>query len=194
MPALASFWLVAIISTFNDVSHPDTVSVLSSAEYCHSHLLEKFYLYPPLVILLFKISLLGSIFATFSQLEMASRAPNRSDLSAQLPRINATDKGEPNNDLTELSNNPGTLALFLPGSVLLMRHPERIDYLSYEYREISYVDGDEWRVNFAGLHRMILAKLQEELIDMVGKIGANGHKVTKDVLANIEPVLAKYSE
>ena|SRR6187402_26842 len=125
---------------------------------------------------------------------MASRVPNHSDLVAQLPRINVTNKREPNNDLTELSNDTGTLALFLPGSVLLMRHLESIDYLSNEYREISYVDGDEWRVNFAGLHRMILAKLQEELIELVSKIGANGREVTKDVLANIESVLAKYSE
>jgi hypothetical protein len=41
---------------------------------------------------------------------------------------------------------------------------------------------------------MILAKLQKELIDLVGEIAANHRKVTEDMLEKIERVLAKYSE
>lgn len=79
---------------------------------------------------------------------------------------------------------------------------ESLGYLSdlhHAYRQISYSYSDkttqkEWQVNFAGLHRMILVKLQKELIDLVGDIADNGHKVTEDMLERIEPVLAKYSE
>ena len=41
---------------------------------------------------------------------------------------------------------------------------------------------------------MILAKLQKELIDLVGEIAANRREVTEDMLERIERVLARYSE
>jgi hypothetical protein len=41
---------------------------------------------------------------------------------------------------------------------------------------------------------MVLAKLQKELIDVVGEVAENRGKMTEDMLERIEPVLAKYSE
>lgn len=77
--------------------------------------------------------------------------------------------------------------------MLVIRRAEPIDYLTNGYGEISYLHEAEWRVSFAGLHRMVLAKLQEELIQLIGKLRTeNG--VTKGVLENIVCVLAKYSE
>jgi cob(I)alamin adenosyltransferase len=67
------------------------------------------------------------------------------------------------------------------------------------YRQISYARykqrpaQKEWQVNFAGLHRMILAKLQKELIDLVGEIATNQGEVTENIVERIEPILAKYS-
>jgi len=41
---------------------------------------------------------------------------------------------------------------------------------------------------------MILAKLQEELIETIGQVRANDYVMSKDELATIQPVLEKYSE
>jgi hypothetical protein len=73
-----------------------------------------------------------------------------------------------------------------------------LDYLSNGYRELSYThpdDGpDEWRVNFAGLQRMILAKLQEDLIAKICQIQDNRYQVSVQIMADIEPILARYSQ
>jgi hypothetical protein len=72
-----------------------------------------------------------------------------------------------------------------------------LDYLSNEYRELSYThpdeEPDEWHVNFAGLQRMILAKLQEELIVKIRQIQDNRYQVTVQTMAEIESILARYS-
>jgi hypothetical protein len=73
-----------------------------------------------------------------------------------------------------------------------------LDYLSNEYRELSYTHPnekpDEWRVNFAGLQRMILAKLQEDLIAKIRQIQDNRYQATVHTMAEIEPILARYSQ
>jgi hypothetical protein len=73
-----------------------------------------------------------------------------------------------------------------------------LDYLSNEFGELSYYhpneEPSEWRVNFAGLQRMILAKLQEELIAKIRTIQDNEYQVTIQTIVEIEPILAKYSQ
>ncbi len=75
---------------------------------------------------------------------------------------------------------------------------EIISYLSDPaevYRQISYSypsrKPDEWRINFGGLQRMVLAKLQAELI---AKVERNGCQVTNQVMSEIEPLISRYSE
>jgi len=73
-----------------------------------------------------------------------------------------------------------------------------LDYLRDQYRELSYThpdkEPDEWRVNFAGLQRMILAKLQEDLITKIHQIQDNQHQATVQTIVEIEPILARYSQ
>jgi hypothetical protein len=66
-------------------------------------------------------------------------------------------------------------------------------YLTGAYREISYSDGNVWRVNFAGLQRMILATHQKELIELVGRIGKENHEINENLMDKIETTLSKYS-
>ncbi len=73
-----------------------------------------------------------------------------------------------------------------------------LEYLSEEYRELSYAhpdeEPDEWRVNFAGLQRMVLAKLQADLIAKIGQIQGDGYQATVQTITEIGPILAKYSQ
>jgi hypothetical protein len=76
-----------------------------------------------------------------------------------------------------------------------------IDFLSDPkdfLRDISYWYGPdrdkEWRVNFGGMQRMVLANLQAKLISLVPKIESNGGQVTEKIMADMEPVLARYSK
>ena len=74
-----------------------------------------------------------------------------------------------------------------------------IQYLSNNsqvYREFLYFDDSEreWRVNFRGLHRMILARLQENLISEIGEIKRSGFMITDEGLARLEPLLTRYSK
>lgn len=80
---------------------------------------------------------------------------------------------------------------------MLNKLPGILEYLSSEYRELSYThpdeEPDEWRVNFAGLQRMILGKLQEDIIAKIRQIQDNRHQVTVQTMVEIEPLLARYS-
>ncbi|OOG00950.1 hypothetical protein ASPCADRAFT_706 [Aspergillus carbonarius ITEM 5010] len=74
-----------------------------------------------------------------------------------------------------------------------------IQYLSNNsqvYREFLYFDDAEreWRVNFRGLHRMILARLQENLISEIGEIKRSGFMITDEGLARLEPLLTRYTQ
>jgi hypothetical protein len=76
-----------------------------------------------------------------------------------------------------------------------------IDFLSDPkdfLRDISYYydlgTDREWRVNFGGMQRMVLANLQAKLISLVPKIESNGGQVTEKIMADMEPVLARYSK
>ena len=76
-----------------------------------------------------------------------------------------------------------------------------VDFLSDSkdfLRDISYCYGrgtdKEWRVNFGGMQRMVLANLQAKLISLVPKIESNGGKVTESIMADMESVLARYSK
>jgi len=80
------------------------------------------------------------------------------------------------------------------GKVHNLSYPKEI------YREISYHYRDEaiaeWRINFQGLQRLVLAKHQEDLMKLVSKLKPDGPDVvaTRDEIGQIELVLAKYSE
>jgi hypothetical protein len=84
---------------------------------------------------------------------------------------------------------------------LITLHIEIISYLSDPaevYREISYSypshKPEEWRINFGGLQRTVLAKLQAEIFAKVSEIERNGCQVTDQVMSEIEPLISRYSE
>ncbi|CEL11201.1 hypothetical protein ASPCAL14304 [Aspergillus calidoustus] len=73
-----------------------------------------------------------------------------------------------------------------------------IQYLSGNpnvYREFTYFDADEqeWRVNFGGLQRMVIARLQEELVDEVSHIKSANFSVTDQGMSKVESILMRYT-
>jgi hypothetical protein len=90
---------------------------------------------------------------------MSQRARTHDALEAQRLNINA-----------ETPQNGSGQLFFLPQDSNLLidlRDIEFVDYLcdsSHVYRQISYAHPDlepeEWQINFAGLQRTVLAKLQ----------------------------------
>jgi len=94
-------------------------------------------------------------------------------------------------------NRKAVKILSLLEYAMLSKCPGTLDYLSNQFRELCYThpdeEPDEWQVNFAALQRMILAELQDALITKIRQIEDNRCQVTVQTMAEIEPILARYS-